>query len=328
MNMHLPVLVRQLRVESNGRPCTANRVRPFISVDLPNFFFGITQDMLDMLQILRECDVKVQYVLRVELLKEGVQSSHSVFLSLPAAIIEDSTWEETQLKFTQKLEEWIQNTSKAQLKSINFLDAIMVKYNSLRHYIGRGGDLPIELRYQNGLMNVKNTDEQCFKYAILALLHYDDLNQNRRRPQKYERWMNDLNFDDISFPVKVIEITKFERQNPFLAVNILQWSRKFPYPRVLRPISKESMNNPSLQVLNILLLIDTSHYVAITNLDRFLNSCRREHSHSMYHCPRCLQPFSSSIRRSEHLCSSSVQAYEMPKEKNYKFINWQHRQFL
>jgi hypothetical protein len=83
------------------------------------------------------------------------------------------------------------------------------------------------------------------------------------------------------------------------------------------------MNNPSLQVLNILLLIDTSHYVAITNLDRFLNSCRREHSHSMYHCPRCLQPFSSSIRRSEHLCSSSVQAYEMPKEKNYKFINWQ-----
>jgi hypothetical protein len=45
--------------------------------------------MLDMLHILRECDIKIQYVLRVELTKEGVQASHSVFLSLPAAIMEE-----------------------------------------------------------------------------------------------------------------------------------------------------------------------------------------------------------------------------------------------
>jgi hypothetical protein len=120
----------------------------------------------------------------------------------------------------------------------------------------------------------------------------------------------------------VIKITKFERQNAFLAVNILQWSWKFPYPRVLRSIYTESMNNPCLQVINILLLIDTSHYVAIRNLDRFPNSCRKEHCHSMFHCPRCHQPFSSPILRTEYLCSSPVQAYEMPKEKNYKFINW------
>jgi uncharacterized C2H2 Zn-finger protein len=82
------------------------------------------------------------------------------------------------------------------------------------------------------------------------------------------------------------------------------------------------MNDPTKRVLNVLLLTDTDHYVAITNLDRFLNS-NSHYSHSMYHCPRCVKPFKNSKKRSEHICSSFVQASEMPKEKAYKFQNWQ-----
>ncbi len=70
---------------------------------------------------------------------------------------------------------------RATLKSVLHLDAILLRYDSVRHYIGRGGDdnslLPAALRHQNGIVNVPNgaSDIRCFLYAILAQLHYDEV---------------------------------------------------------------------------------------------------------------------------------------------------------
>ena len=43
------------------------------------------------------------------------------------------------------------------------------------------------------------------------------------RPTKYQAHLGELNFTGISFPVKATDITKFERLNPGLSVNVFGW---------------------------------------------------------------------------------------------------------
>ena len=51
----------------------------------------------------------------------------------------------------------------------------------------------------------------CFKWAVLSALH--SVNQNAERREKYEEFQDELVFTDISFPVNLDDIPKFERLN-------------------------------------------------------------------------------------------------------------------
>jgi hypothetical protein len=310
-------------------------------VSLTDFFCLIDDDVKDMMHFFQEHDVKIQFILIVELVKklpannpeveEEEEKVFNAYISLPAQILDtEETWESTKLALERKLDEWTRYHTGATLKSVLHLDAILVRYDSVRHYIGRGGDdntlLPMALRHQNGIVNVRNgtINNHCFLYAILAQLHYDEITPDTRfRVSVYKRWEGELQVNGIEFPFKVKDAAKFERANPHLALNILQWSEKYPFPRILRPAPKSSLSDACIRIVNILLLLDTNHYVAITNLDRVLNSRRSlDHSHTAYHCPRCLKPFTTKILRSAHQCSDNVQNFEMPQKKEYKFNSW------
>ena len=61
---------------------------------------------------------------------------------------------------------------------------------------------------------MENKDDKCFLWSILRYLHPREKHSSRIDDlKKYE---NVLNFEQINFPVKVKDITKFEKQNPNL----------------------------------------------------------------------------------------------------------------
>lgn len=66
------------------------------------------------------------------------------------------------------VEEFEERDSGWTLKSINFLNVHIHKYNPLR--AGTYIQLPSEYRYKNACINVKSTDNMCFKWAILSAL--------------------------------------------------------------------------------------------------------------------------------------------------------------
>ena len=52
-------------------------------------------------------------------------------------------------------------------------------------------------------------------WSILRFLH--PVNLNSTRINDLEQYEGDLNFNEIDFPVKVLDVTKFEKQNPSLS---------------------------------------------------------------------------------------------------------------
>jgi len=72
-------------------------------------------------------------------------------------------------------------------------------------------------------MNVKNNDNRCFEWATLSGLYPVEFKDHANRPTKYQAHLGELNFTDISFPVKATDIAKFERLHPGLSVNVFGW---------------------------------------------------------------------------------------------------------
>ena len=80
--------------------------------------------------------------------------------------------------------------------------------------------LPDYIVKKRAIINVNNKDDRCFAYSNLAQLYPQTDHVNR--VSHYKRHFDDLNFENISFPIKIKDIYKFEDQNPTISVGVLQ----------------------------------------------------------------------------------------------------------
>ena len=95
--------------------------------------------------------------------------------------------------------------------------------NVARHQPLRGGTympLPEKLKNKKAIINVKNRDNMCLRWAIRT--HLFPARSNVDRTSSYPT--NDgLNFEGIDFPTPVSQIIKLEKQNPGMAINVFGW---------------------------------------------------------------------------------------------------------
>jgi hypothetical protein len=101
----------------------------------------------------------------------------------------------------------------------------MARYRPLRgsNYI----PLPIKLISKHAIINVKNKDNNCFIWSVLAALHPG--NHNSDRVREYQTYATKLNFDGISFPMRMADIPKFEKQNQ-IYVNVFGYEKANVFP--------------------------------------------------------------------------------------------------
>ena len=87
--------------------------------------------------------------------------------------------------------------------------------------------LPRCISAKKAVINVKNTDQRCFAYAIMSKILYDQGAQHLQRVVKYtmEIW-NLFNFDDVRFPTPFADIKIFERKNE-ASVNVYGLEKDF-----------------------------------------------------------------------------------------------------
>ena len=75
--------------------------------------------------------------------------------------------------------------------------------------------------------SVRNTDNECFKWAILSALYL--ASQNFHRVSNYKQYKDKLHFRGIDFPVTLKSISEFEKLND-ISVNVYGLNRrKFNY---------------------------------------------------------------------------------------------------
>lgn len=169
------------------------------------------------------------------------------------------------------------------------LDFALLKVSLSENLFGRGTFvLPEKLRKMRAVINV-DCKNDCFLYAVLSVLHYDDVKSDKNRPSKYVRWLNDLNCEGINLTSVDIarDVPKFERMND-LKINVHVWDRG------LRGVVYNSRSNLSPKTVNILLVVkdNEKHYVGVPTLSRLYAHLKSSHS-MPFMCERCIQSFKS-----------------------------------
>ena len=184
--------------------------------------------------------------------------------------------------------------------------------------------LPKELQHnKKGLINMKNNDNECFRWC-----HIRYLNPQAANPQRIKlvdkQFTNKLDYSGVSFPVTIKQYNKIENQN-CIRIKVFGYENKKPYPLY---ISKEK--HEDCMTLLLITKDEKQHYVLIKDCNRFMYNETRSHS-KKYFCMFCLQHFTSEKILNNHkencIEINGTQAIKMPDKSNniLKFNNF-HKQ--
>ena len=143
--------------------------------------------------------------------------------------------------------------------------------------------LPDWLARKKAIINPKNKDRECFKWAVIVTSRWEEINNSPERISKLIRCEKDFDWSGIGFLVSVKDISKFEFRNQ-ISINLLAIECKKIY------ISRKGGNNNE-RVINLMVIFesDRKHYVAIKSLSRLLSSKNTKHKGKEYFCKNCLQ---------------------------------------
>ena len=198
-----------------------------------------------------------------------------------------------------------------------------IKVTLLENYGGNGHfTLPKPLLLKKAVVNV-NASTQCFKYAILSILHYNEVDSYHRcRKSVYAEWEDELKFDGIEDinNIKLKDIQKFENMNK-IKVNVHVWSKGYQGVRYNRPSSSYD------RVVNLLVVYDEKdlqwHYCGIPKLSRLLHHTETYNPQSKFHyCGRCTRRFKSEDCFKKHYewcLKGKLHMEVMPEEGTFQY---------
>ena len=134
------------------------------------------------------------------------------------------------------IEAYQQTGSAWYFKEVYKLEIHTVQYNPTKgsSYI----PLPDWISNKKAIVNIKSKDEKCFLWCVLRYLHPKEIHEEKLTDlKKYEF---SLNTKGISFPIKLKDISKFEKLNPSLpGINVFSNNDKIFYP--LRMAEKDCL---------------------------------------------------------------------------------------
>ena len=153
------------------------------------------------------------------------------------------------------------------------------KHNPLR--AGCYIPLPHAVVLKKAVVNVKSGDNACFLWAVVASLHPAATHGDRCT--SYPHYATVLRTDDITLPVTLDQLAKFERFND-VSVNVYTWSDGSCAPLRLTEDKRE-------RHANLLLVQDPKdskryHFACIRSLSRLISKQLGNHGHQVFVCER------------------------------------------
>ena len=187
-------------------------------------------------------------------------------------------------------------------------------------------ELPEKIKKTKAVINVRNDDPYCFKYAVWA----KNIEKDPQRISKYDTgsFYNGYQWDCIEYPVDLKDICKFERVNN-ISINVFALDEKnYIYPLKIVDYEKED-HRDLLYITNE----ETAHYCYIKNFSRLIRSQLTGHEHKLHICKRCFTRYGDETRLEEHkvLCrgtgepSKIVLPDETEKTLKFTHVNYSFR---
>ena len=273
----------------------------------------------DILKLMRENrQTRVRMILncemtRKELFSESTQILNTFFHSETVENLEGTDEREIYDGFMQTIEERIQNFNQRgsnwRFQRVLSLDIHFTDFQPLRGSTFL--PLPRKISSKKAVINMKNTDDQCFKWSVTRALNPVEKNSERVSKELKDQ-SERLDWSGLKFPVDLKQIIIFEKNNPQIAINVFGFEGDV-YP--LR-LSKRSERE---QTINLLLISDEAkqHYCLIKSLSRLLSSQVSGHQESNVFCLNCLNHFPNEEKlkiHEEYCLKNQTIKIEMPEK--------------
>ena len=259
--------------------------------------------------------------------KDGVidfEIDKAFFTSFTHTNLESTDVDELINKFTdeniEQQENYLEKGSGWYFKEVVQFEIHTVEFNPSKgsSYI----PLPDWISNKKAIVKIQNKDDKCFVWCVLRYLHPKENHEERITDLK--EYGYSLNTKGISFPMKLKDITKFEKLNPELpGIDVFSVNDKIFYP--LKMAERDCLNTIDLFFYEE---DGVSHYTLIKNFNRLIRSQKtKSNNGSIFICKRCFTHFTKDELLQKHIkyCSNNAVAFvKMPEEgtmlyfKNYE----------
>lgn len=221
------------------------------------------------------------------------------------------------IEIATKMDEFQERDSGWSLVCINKIEINVNKYCPIKgsKYL----ELPIFIRNKKACINIKNNDNYCFKWALIAALENNHLNP------KYSHYSNvitqslitlpngiTIDFTNLTFPLSIADIKIFEKYNLNISVNV--FGCDVIKKEIVGPYYKTA--DEKINHINLLYIQDDkndeSHYVWIKNISRLLSTQVSKHLGAKYFCNFCLRYSTSELMLLKHKQECNKIVTKMP----------------
>jgi hypothetical protein len=188
--------------------------------------------------------------------------------------------------------------------------------------------------YKNkSIINQKNYDEECFGWASIVCLHHQDIKEHKERVTLYKKYVKELNFEGISFPVEPTPslIQKIEGMNPGYKWNVFSFNEPEynlgHMDNSIEIVYTSKSTDPYVKVMNLLYYEteEGSHYMAIVgNLSNIFPKYKTtKDGKTRYMCENCVSFHTLNkelLHKHQELCfKNKCQMVRMPSAEKDKY---------
>ena len=230
---------------------------------------------------------------------QGEEMVEFAFHSKIKLVLEGTDESELYDEMVEEIEEEIQKVQEAEGSGWKYEKVIKLVLHTTRwDPINAGSyiELPEVLKNKHAIINMKNQDEECFKWCVLRALYPKDKNAERIDKDLKSK-QDTINMKGIRYPVNFRDIDRFESQNLEISITILGYNKdERVYPL------KISRCTGCEHDITLLLLKDgeKSHYCLVKNLSALLQSQINNHKGIRNICLNCFNGFNTPDSLNKH----------------------------
>ena len=258
---------------------------------------------------------------------------HSKGLKL---ILERTDVSDLYNEMVEEIEEEIQKVQDAegsgwQFMSVDKLVLHTTKWDPLN--AGSYIDLPPFLKNKKAIINVKNEDNECFKWCVLRALNPKNTNPDRIDNDLKSK-QDTLNMKGIRYPVSFRDIDRFESQNPNISISVVGYNQD----KRVYPLKRSNYTGCEHDIVLLLLKEvkkgengeekENSHYCLVKNMSALIASQINNHKGTRNICLNCFSGFSTKEalnKHKEYCYNNECVKLSMPPAGTYlRFKNFLH----
>ena len=191
-------------------------------MDVETYFARTRKFLIDLLnKETMNRAVRSQATTWIRFTRDGVEMVNLAFNSRMMAVYNLNGKNEIVTAMIEHMAQQIENPALRNSKFV-FDSILYMNIDFHRLNLTRGSSyipLPDWLVKKKAIINPRNSDMECFKWAVIAAMKWEEIGRDHQRISKLRRYENDFDCDGIGFPVSFRDIERFESRNE-ITINI------------------------------------------------------------------------------------------------------------